>query len=243
MLSSAGIKKEGLCLVSGEKIIKELLSSSAIDCLLLNSKASDPNEITSKKQKLTSFYLANDLFNEINESNSPGPIAVVKRPSINQWGPERRSNGLEIILALQDPNNLGAALRVAEAFSVSKVILLKECCEPFLPKANRSASGSNFRIPIQQGPSLKDFNQTIIDRPDSSPLIALDVDGEDISQFQWPKNCRLFLGVEGPGIPAEFKKNKNIKKIKIKIAESVDSLNAVSALSIASYSYKNSNFK
>jgi len=232
LLSSQGIRKSGLFIASGEKILRELSGTSLkIESWLVRLSDADKVDGLDRRQK---FVLNNDLFDELNELGVPGPLAIVARPELPEAKLDKAPKGLEILLALQDPSNLGAALRVAEAFKASSVVLLKECCEPFLPKVSRTASASNFRVPLLKGPSLKDLTA---DAALAGPVVVLDMDGQDMAKFEWPKNVRLFLGVEGPGVPAELKSNKKFLQTRININSKVDSLNAVSALSIACYAY------
>lgn len=218
LLTSQGVRKNGLALVAGEKIIQEL-PSDIVETWLFQASDSRP--------KQPGYSLSAELFHELNEAQAPGPLAVVRRPTLKKASLNQAPQGLELLLALQDPSNLGAALRVAEAFSAKKVILLKECTEPFLPKTSRASSGSNFRVPIELGPSLKDLEI-------KGPVIALDLTGEPIQNFSWPKAVRLFVGIEGPGVP----KNFDAHKVKIEMSKNIDSLNVVSALSIACFSYQ-----
>ena len=52
--------------------------------------------------------------------------------------------------------------------------------------------------------------------------------------FQWPKDVRLLVGEEGPGLPP-FSFGK---RLAIPMTESVESLNAVAAASMALYAYR-----
>ncbi|MEK6554648.1 MAG: TrmH family RNA methyltransferase [Bdellovibrionota bacterium] len=236
LLSSQGIRKGGLFIVSGEKILAELTKTELkIESWLIRKSDAEKDfwVLPADLDRRMKFILTNELFDELNELNVPGPLAVVSRPEHDEADLSKPPKGLEIILALQDPSNLGASLRVAEAFNASKVILLKECAEPFLPKTSRTASGSNFRVNIQKGPSIKDLRPVL-----AGPVVVLDMDGQDIAKLNWPKDVRLFLGVEGPGVPAELKSQRDFIQAKININSAVDSLNAMSALSIACFSYQ-----
>ncbi len=46
---------------------------------------------------------------------------------------------------IQDPGNLGAVLRTAEALGRFRVFLMGDCCDPFSPKALRASMGAVFR--------------------------------------------------------------------------------------------------
>lgn len=47
---------------------------------------------------------------------------------------------------IQDPGNLGAILRTAEALGQFRVFLLGDCCDPLSPKALRASMGAAFRL-------------------------------------------------------------------------------------------------
>ena len=105
-------------------------------------------------------------------------------------------------------------------------MLLQECATPFHPKAVRAASGQLMKVPLAVGPSIKELT--------GNQLFALDMDGENIAKFRWPRNVRLVLGQEGPGLPDL----PGLTKLKIPMANQVESLNATVAASVALFSYR-----
>ena len=128
-----------------------------------------------------------------------------------------------------DPLNLGAILRSAEAFGASRVILLEEAANPFLPKAIKASAGSSLRIAMEKGPSLGAL---------SGEFIALDLEGTSLPDFRWPANPRLLVGEEGPGLRG-LSSAVCLQKISIPV-HGVESLNAGVATSIALYSFTQS---
>jgi TrmH family RNA methyltransferase len=219
LLEPRGSKKLGEVLVSGRKIVPELLSLARA---VLTEEDLWPDDLPQQKPVI-SFERA--LFKELDIFGTHYPILVCPLPDIELWNSEE-PQGVELVLSLQDPANLGAVLRSAEAFGVTKVILLKECAFPFHPKAIRSSSGSSFRIKYASGPSQKEFAD--------SQTFALDLSGTSISLFEWPENTRLLIGEEGQGLPLSF----NGTKLSIPMTKSLDSLNASIAASIALFSYR-----
>jgi TrmH family RNA methyltransferase len=170
-------------------------------------------------------WLERGLFRDLDIFGTHFPIAVLTLPEMKKFAGEP-PKGLELVLSLQDPSNLGAVLRSAHAFGVTKVILLKECAFPFHPKAIRSSSGSSLRVVLEEGPTLKEFSD--------SETIALDMQGEPLTQFSWSSNARLLIGEEGQGLPPQF----TGKRISIPMTAELDSLNAAIAASIALFSYR-----
>jgi TrmH family RNA methyltransferase len=224
--SSKGIKKEKQFLVSGQKLVDELLKNKNIKVegeIIhggLESRAPHGTKV---------YCLDKTLFNEIDLVGTHYNIFVCQLPEISPLKPDHQPNGLELITPLGDPNNLGALVRSAEAFGVRTMILTEDACNPFHPKSVKASSGSVLRMNFLKAPSLKNL-------PVLKNIWALDGHGKPLPQFKWPKDLFLLVGEEGPGLAQadlEFK----IPTLSIP-TESVESLNAVVATSIALYSYK-----
>lgn len=238
-LTTKGIKKHGLFLVSGEKAVTDILERHPqhVRDLILSTEEFGPNGAPVKGstelliQKLrrlegrpSVLAFGKMLFKELDVFGTHSPLLALKSWDLPTANLEAEPRGLEIVCALSDPSNLGALIRSASAFRASKVILLRESASPFHPRAVRAASASTLEVKLERGPSILELN--------SAGLIGLDMDGENLNTLEWPKNTRLLLGEEGRGVPAQVE-----RRIQIPIAKSVESLNATVAASIALYSY------
>lgn len=219
LLEAKGIKSEGLCLVSGAKVVAELIAAGQIVELILPPKSKAP------EADIPVIQLTGELFNELDVIGTKAPLAVARVTRLKNWT-GGAAEGLDLILALSDPSNLGALLRSCEAFGVTRVILTKECASPFLPRAIRASAGSVFRLPLFVGPALKEI-------PLESAF-GLDLNGPDISAVDWPTRMYLVLGEEGQGLPEELA----VQRVRIPMARSIESLNAMAAASIALFSYR-----
>ncbi len=227
LLSAKGIKKEGLCLVSGEKILSDLMRSKEFEVVdwIVSAKNYEALEKLRIGSKTPVTRLSADLFNELDVSGTHFPLAVARCPVVKNWKPSP-PRGLNLIVALSDPTNLGALIRTAEAFAASGVIMCKECSSPLLPRAIRASSGSVFRLPLFHGPSISDlFIET---------AYGLDLEGMDINQVSLPRDLYLILGEEGQGLPDRLKVNR----VRIPMNPSVDSLNATAAGTVAIFRYR-----
>lgn len=224
LLERKGLKKHGLFLLSGEKVVFETLrdNSSLVKSLLLPAETlisfGDTDEI--KK-----FELAPELFNELDIFGTRTPLIVGETPPIPEWKETDPTQGLELLCPLGDPSNLGALIRSAMAFGVSKVVLLKESAHPFHPKSLRAASGGVLTCPLALGPSIHELQST--------ETIALDLNGTSLKDFEWPRDTRLLVGEEGPGLPS----NSQFRRLTIGQKPNVESLNATTAATIAMHSY------
>ncbi|MGH1467516.1 MAG: TrmH family RNA methyltransferase [Bdellovibrionales bacterium] len=213
LTSSKGIKKEGLFLAAGQHILKEVEQSG------LNFKKIHFQESTSPD-----YLLSKDLFQEISNLNSQEPICLLTTKDIPKVNLSTEPEGVEVLLPVGDPKNLGALIRTCQAFSVKKIILLQESANPFLPDVIKSSSGAILTAPLYLGPSIKDL--------DDPKIYSLDKTGAPIKECGLQgKSIRLLLGEEGGHIPQSLSKNF----LSIPISNNVESLNVNSCLSIALY--------
>jgi len=224
LTEARGIKKSGRALISGRKLVAEFLKQNPKACedLIVPPKADAPDHSSHVK----AYQLTAPLFKEVDVMGTKSPLLVVKTPELREWTGDK-PRGLELIVALSDPGNLGALLRSAEAFGVTRVILTEESASPFLPKTTRGASLANFRLELASTGPLAHVK--------APGALSLDMDGENISTFKWPENLFLILGEEGRGIPAGL----SMGSISIPMMGQVESLNATAAASIALFSYRN----
>jgi tRNA G18 (ribose-2'-O)-methylase SpoU len=132
-----------------------------------------------------------------------------------------------VLIPFQNPENVGAAVRSAAAFGASQVILLAESAHPFHPKALRASGGSALRLQLRQGPALDQL-------PANLPIIALSPGGDDIRQATFPSSFGLLTGMEGRGLPDDWRR----RAVGIPISPAVESLNAAAAVAVALYEWK-----
>jgi tRNA G18 (ribose-2'-O)-methylase SpoU len=241
LLESSGLKKSQKFIASGRKIVPELLTqtdptarSPQFEAVITFEGAPE-----APVHRLQTLLLKKELFDELDILGTHFPLLVGQTKPIPTENLETPPVGLELVLALSDPLNLGAALRSAEAFEVSKVILLSECAHPFLPKVLRASSASALRTPLFFGPSIRALTPAAI-----KTLWALDrAEGDGatpLSEIKGQKNVRLLIGQEGQGLPEEIPADQ---KISIEMKAGMDSLNAVAAASIALYTLRTRGLK
>ena len=234
-LSSKGIKKHGLFIVSGVRAADEMLTRHrdlARDLLVCAEIHDSDSPLVSdvlgiKSRDFSLIGLSRVLFDELDVFGTRQPLLVLRAPEIATLNLSLAPEGLEVLCALGDPANVGGLLRSAAAFGASRVVFLSESASPFHPKAVRAASGTTLLTPLSRGPSIQDLASA------AGPIVALDMDGESLARFRWPKDARLLIGEEGLGIPGVGA----FTKVAIPMRAGVESLNATVAGGIALYSY------
>ncbi len=141
--------------------------------------------------------------------------------------------GQDFIIALdrvQDPSNLGAILRSAEAFGVKTVILSDECCDPYSSKALRAAMGGTFRLNVCRTDLIEYINKA---KKEGYAVIGT---GLDKSYVTVDKLCSfqkkiVVIGNEGGGI-SEITRDACDMGMFIPMYGGGESLNAAVAASI-----------
>jgi TrmH family RNA methyltransferase len=219
LTNSRGLKKEGLFLLSGEKLIREFLKKPP---LKLVYEIIGPHMQPLQGDVAKQIQLSAELFAELDVLGTHFNILVLEQPEMSVLTDlsDYKPQGIEVVIPIGDPGNLGALIRSCEAFAVPRVILTQEAAHPFLPKSVKASAGSVLRVPLSRGPALTEF---------PSDCIALDMNGAVIDDFTWPKSGLLVVGEEGPGIGD---KSRFTKHVRIP-TQGVESLNVVVAASIA----------
>ena len=101
---------------------------------------------------------------------------------------------------IQDPANLGAIVRTAEALGLSGAVL-SGCCDVYNPKAQRAAMGSLLRLPLIQTTDLPSFlleqNRTFGFR-----LLATTPDrhAQKLTKLHFSGGVIAVIGNEGNGV-------------------------------------------
>ena len=178
--------------------------------------------------------LSKELFKELDILGTKSPLLLLSFHDFPEKNMQVEPDGLELICPLGDPRNLGALIRSAGAFGVSEVILTKESTHPFLPHAMKASAGAAL---------ITRFVKTRL-ATNELPLVGanygLALFGENIAKATWPKNLRLWVGEEGPGLNLAHEQKRIMKFVNIP-TQNVESLNAMVSTSIALWEWKKQN--
>ena len=225
-LTGRGIQKSGQALVSGEKLVGEILCAHPGCCRAWVSRPDQPPPDSAGR--LSWYQLAPELLRDLDTFGTRGPLLLIRVPETPLWTPsEGFPPGASVIIPFQDPENVGAAIRSAAAFGAAQAILLAESAHPFHPKALRASGGAVLNLPLRSGPALGAVGTEL-------PVVALSADGIDIRQAEFPKAFGLLVGLEGPGLPERWRS----RAVRIPIRPEVESLNAAAAMAVALYEWK-----
>jgi TrmH family RNA methyltransferase len=206
--------------VISEELLRKERSASAIAALLAVSKRT-----ASVSEKLLA---------SISYTKTPqGIVVLARRPEASE---ARLAAGLHptsllvVLHQINNPVNVGAILRTAEAAGASGVITTKNTSDPFSPKSLRGAMGSAFRLPIWSGPSYRETIQWCRGR--GIVTVCADVEGTiAYTAFDWTGPRALLLGPESTGFtPEELAEADH--RVRIPMKGNAESLNVSVAAGI-----------
>lgn len=221
----------GKFLVDGEKLVKEVVSSS----LKVDKIFVDENKIQEFSYILDKFngkvvVASSKVISSISENVTPqGIIAEVELRETGEF--VTGSNEPILILdRIQDPGNLGTIIRTANATGFNKIVLI-DSVDPFSPKVVRSSSGGVFYSDIYR---MSENEILTYCKKKNIGLLIADMGGANIFDFEvQEKNFALVIGNEGQGVSGTFKENGFAVSLPMK--SSMESLNAGISASVLMY--------
>lgn len=143
-----------------------------------------------------------------------------------------QSDGKYVVLEnIQDPSNLGAIARTAEALGIDGAVLVS-CCDVFNPKAQRSAMGSLFRLPFVRMGNIEDMFSFARDNNIKTVATVVDESADKINKADFSGGVFLIIGNEGNGISEETSRKSDLR-VTIPMQGRAESLNASMAACIA----------
>lgn len=104
---------------------------------------------------------------------------------------------------LQDPANLGAVLRTAEALGGLGVVLLGHRQDPYAPKVLRSAMGAVFRLSIERYREQESFFRWLSKSGLRSYGAVAGGAAKKLGKLSLPRRCAVLVGNEGNGLRPE----------------------------------------
>lgn len=160
----------------------------------------------------------------------PGVVALGFRPSHALEDLLETANPLLILVdGLQDPGNLGALIRTAEAVGATGLIVAKGSADPFQLKAVRASAGAALRLPVVTGVHVGEIMEEL--RKKGLEIVAADAGSDHVyTEFDWSRPCVLWLGSEATGLAGRATVASTV--VAIPMVGEVESLNITVAASL-----------
>lgn len=192
-------KQSGLFIAEGRKLVGELVRCGILPIRCFVREGSQlPHGIG----ECEVFEVTDAVMKKMSALTTPQDvIAIAKEPQKTEKADQ------DFIIALdniQDPLNMGAILRSAEAFGVKTVVLGRGCADPYSQKTLRGAMGSVFRLDI----FMCDLKEYLLQKKSQGFCIigtGLDKSYVTVDKLSQSSKKVAVIGNEGGGISLEIR--------------------------------------
>jgi len=158
--------------------------------------------------------------------------------SLDDFLAKAQQSALVLILDhIEDPQNLGAIIRSADAFGVGIVILPQRRASPMGDAAMRTSAGAAAWVPVAVVQNLADAVRKLKDA--GFWIYAADMAGERLDTVKFPAKTCFILGNEGEGV-SRLLAERSDGTVSIPMQGHVDSLNVSVAAALCMYEYRRS---
>jgi TrmH family RNA methyltransferase len=237
MNSARERRKTGLIICEGARLCGDAAESGVeIEELFCTARAMEkyPDYIEKIAGSAGAAYeISEESAEKISDTESTQGVFIVgKAPRVSDDLSRLKTTGQYVLLEnLQDPSNVGAIFRTAEAFGIDGVILTEGCASCFSPKAMRAGMGAMFRIPVFFTDDAPSEMKKAAER-NMRPMAAVPRGGAaDVTGIRFFKGAVMCVGNEGNGLSEELIMACP-EKITIPMSGRAESLNAATAAAI-----------
>ncbi len=232
--SAKARRKEGVFVVEGERMAREIPESVLIDCFVSEDYMAGDKFSDVFDYKVSPQVVSSQVFKKMSDTQSPGGILCICRQSTASFTDilERCEKDIRLLVleGIQDPGNLGTMIRCAEGAGFDAVIADKNTADVYNPKVTRSTMGSVFRVPVIYTDDLFALVDTL--KASSVTVYAANLKGSvDYREERYGNRIAFLIGNEGNGLTDEISKKAN-KLVKIPMKGQLESLNAAIAASL-----------
>ncbi|OYD08351.1 TrmH family RNA methyltransferase [Paludifilum halophilum] len=218
-----GRDEYGSLLIEGEHLLEEVVKAEwKIRAVLVADEQTKALKLLEGLEGIPIYSLQRSTFSQLVDTQSPQGIAAeVAIPSSQPYRSPERARVL-LLDAIQDPGNLGAILRTAEAAGVGDIWLGSGTVDPYNPKVVRAAMGSLFRSRLRRA----DLKGVIPELKRQGFFVVSTGPRAKQAHFhrEYPPKTALLLGNEGRGVQPELEKLSDIR-VQIPMPGPVESLN------------------
>lgn len=202
-------EETGLFVAEGLRLCLDAADSGvAIRTLLLTPEASERYPETDRLRRAAgrTLIISGALAERIADTRSPqGVFAICEKLDIRRCAVTIKGSGHYLLLEnIQDPGNLGAMLRTADALGIDGVFLGGGCADLYSPKVLRGSMGGIFRVPFSAADSLLPVIARLREAGVPVYAAALEETALTAGKVDFSRGGAVLVGNEGSGLPEEL---------------------------------------
>jgi TrmH family RNA methyltransferase len=228
-----GLEERRYLLLEGEKAILDAVAAGIPLDHVLHDSSVRPGRL-SALAAVRPRLVSRTVLERLADSRTPQHLlAVARRRDVPVADILAGRGPIVFVFGIQDPGNLGAIVRVAEAAGAAGVVGAPGTADFFHPRAVRGSAGSVLRVPVSGRVSFEPFAADA--RAAGRPVCgAVPSGGEDPFSAPPQPDAVLVVGSEGTGLPAGAYRFLD-RRLTIPMRAPVDSLNAAVATALLLY--------
>lgn len=192
-----------------------------------------------KEKKINFSFLPKSALNKISpNSNHQGVIAYLENfnyEDLNNFLNKTKTKKNVYLIAvnnLQDPHNLGAIIRSANAFKFDALILPERNNAPINETVHKTSAGYSLNFPIIKINNLANTLEVL--KENNFWIYGLKKEGENISNIKWADKICIIVGGEDKAL-GDLVQKKCDFLVSIPIKNEVNSLNTSVSAAVAMY--------
>jgi len=226
-------------IIYGKNVVKEaIFSNRPIYKLWIDEKFSDQHFLLFLKDKKQVYEkVSKGKLNQFSEQGlHQGVVADVKPYETYELLDKIDSNKIQrfiILDNLEDPHNLGAIMRTAEAANIDGIIMSKRGQVQLNQTVAKVSAGAIEHVPVILVSNINQAIQTLKDHQ----ILVVGTDGQSglfYDQIPLEQSLAIVLGNEGEGIRPLVKRNCDML-VKIPMFGKINSLNVSVAAALMMY--------
>ncbi len=231
-------KEHGTFVLEGPKILEEAYRADLEILSILFAESYWDSEgaghIKNFVDERDTFVLRDSDFSKISSTETPqGVLAEIAIPDIPRLDSLETAQAPIIVLEeIQDPGNVGTAVRSSAALGGQAVLLTEGCADIWNPKTLRATAGAVFHLPVIPDLSIGEITEHR--RSIGGSLLIATAEGESLHTVGHPEPPTLIVfGNESRGPSKLWEKSPSSRKVGIPMDSRIESLNV--GVSVAAF--------
>jgi len=229
-----GTGDAGVVLLDGEHLVEDALDAHVAVRVLLTTNADSKLARAAESAGADVHAVTESVLDAASPVHAPAGVLALA-----EWIPTTLERIFQASPALivglvdvQDPGNVGAAIRCADALGATGVVCGDATADPGGWRALRGAMGSTFRVPVARAGVDRMFDAARAQHVQVAATAA--EDGTSLFETSLVLPTLVLLGNEGAGLPAALSKRAD-QHIRIPMRDGVNSLNVGVAAALILY--------
>lgn len=228
-------REDGTLLLEGDRLVDDALRAGIVPEVVLVAEERSERVAALRARGLEPRVLPGRLLEAVSSvKSSPGCLALARRPApraVANLAPG--ADALLVVAAgIQDPGNLGALARIAEAAGAGALAVTRGGCSPWNPKALRGSMGSVLRLPVLE---LAPDEGAVRELSEAGfrHVAARTRGGTRHDRLDWRGRVCLWLGGETGELPPGLRAaERAFEGVTIPMHGAVESLNVTTAAAV-----------